>query len=248
MKHLITIAVVGAAAYFGYKFEPDLRLAITGIPYGVGHKMANSSLPNVDLATLRPDQLPKEVTIFATIPFKDTSANLVINLPAGSKHQPVKVTPPNVQLLVKGTKFKIVLPIEKTDLIEQLSLMPLDTAPPPTPTEPEPEPEPVAPEPTPAEPAPIAAPTPTAPIGPVDPVKLMRESLQTNPVKEFSIGQVTTWSPGPEETIDGETFATGIISYETPTILGQKTMQAKALIKNGSIQKWTYTKSGIEIK
>jgi hypothetical protein len=248
MKHLITIAVVGAAAYFGYKFEPDLRLAITGIPYGVGHKMANSTLPNVDLATLRPDQLPKEVTIFATIPFKDTSANLVINLPAGSKHQPVKITPPNVQLLVKGTKYKIVLPIDKTDLIEQLSLMPLDTAPPPTPTEPEPEPEPVAPEPTPAEPAPIAAPTPTAPIGPVDPVKLMRESLQTNPVKEFSIGQVTTWSPGPEETIDGETFATGIISYEATTILGQKTMQAKALIKNGSIQKWTYAKSGIEIK
>jgi hypothetical protein len=248
MKHLITIAVVGAAAYFGYKFEPDLRLAITGIPYGVGHKMANSTLPNVDLATLRPDQLPKEVTIFATIPFKDTSASLVINLPAGSKHQPVKITPPNVQLLVKGTKYKIVLPIDKTDLIEQLSLMPLDTAPPPTPTEPEPEPEPVAPEPTPVEPAPIAAPTPTAPIGPVDPVKLMRESLQTNPVKEFSIGQVTTWSPGPEETIDGETFATGIISYETPTILGQKSMQAKALIKNGSIQKWTYAKSGIEIK
>jgi hypothetical protein len=248
MKHLITIAVVGAAAYFGYKFEPDLRLAITGIPYGVGHKMANSTLPNVDLATLRPDQLPKEVTIFTTIPFKDTSANLVINLPAGSKHQPVKITPPNVQLLVKGTKYKIVLPIDKTDLIEQLSLMPLDTAPPPTPTEPEPEPEPVAPEPTPVEPAPIAAPTPTAPIGPVDPVKLMRESLQTNPVKEFSIGQVTTWSPGPEETIDGETFATGIISYETPTILGQKSMQAKALIKNGSIQKWTYAKSGIEIK
>ena len=50
------------------------------------------------------------------------------------------------------------------------------------------------------------------------------------------------------ETIDGETFATGIISYETPTILGQKSMQAKALIKNGSIQKWTYAKSGIEIK
>jgi hypothetical protein len=248
MKHLITIAVVGAAAYFGYKFEPDLRLAITGIPYGVGHIMANSTLPNVDLATLRPDQLPKEVTIFATIPFKDTSANLVINLPAGSKHQPVKITPPNVQLLVKGTKYKIVLPIDKTDLIEQLSLMPLDTAPPPTPTEPEPEPEPVAPEPTPVEPAPIAAPTPTAPIGPVDPVKLMRESLQTNPIKEFSIGQVTTWSPGPEETIDGETFATGIISYEATTILGHKTMQAKALIKNGSIQKWTYAKSGIEIK
>ncbi|MFN6018334.1 MAG: hypothetical protein ACK49N_12235 [Verrucomicrobiota bacterium] len=248
MKHLITIAVVGAAAYFGYKFEPDLRLAITGIPYGVGHKMAINSLPNVDLATLRPDQLPKEVTIFSTIPVKDQSTGIIINLPANSKLQPVKITPPNVQLLVKGTKYKIVLPIDKTDLIEQLSLMPLDTAPPPAPAEPEPEPEPAAPEPPPAEPTPIAAPTPTAPIGPVDPVKLMRETLQKKPIKEFSIGQVTTWSPGPEETIDGETFATGVISYEATTILGQKTMQAKALIKNGSIQKWTHAKSGIEIK
>lgn len=248
MKHLITIAVVGAAAYFGYKFEPDLRLAITGIPYGVGHRMAINSLPNVDLATLRSDQLPKEVTIFSTIPVKDQSTGIIINLPAGSKLQPIKITPPNVQLLVKGTNYKIVLPIEKTDLIEQLSLIPLDTTPPPTPAEPEPEPEPVAPLPTPAEPTPIAAATPTAPIGPVDSVKLMRESLQNNPVKEFSIGQVTTWSPGPEETIDGETFATGIISYEDTTILGQKTMQAKALIKNGSIQKWTHAKSGIEIK
>lgn len=247
MKHLITITVVAAAAYFGYKFEPDLRLSITGIPYGVGHKILNDSLPNVDLTALRPDQLPKEVTIFTAMPFKDTSANLVINLPPGSKHQPVKITPPNVQLLVKGTKYQIVLPIDKTDLIEQLSQMPLSSAPTETPAEPKPEPEPAAPEAPPAEPAPLAASTPTAPIGPVDPVKLMRECLQNNPIKEFSIGQVTTWSSGPEETIDGETFATGIISYEAKTILGQKTMQAKALIKNGSILKWTHAKSGIEI-
>ena len=86
MKHLITIAVVAAAAYFGYKFEPDLRLSITGIPYGVGHKILNGSLPNVDLTALRPDQLPKEVTIFTAMPFKDTSANLVINFtPKSSK-------------------------------------------------------------------------------------------------------------------------------------------------------------------
>ena len=250
MKHLITIAVIGAAAYFGYKFEPDLRLTITGIPYGVGHKILKGSLPDVDLATLRPDQLPKEVTIFTAMPIKDTSANLVINLPPGSKHQPIKITPPTVQLLVKGTKYQIVLPIDKTDLIEQLSQMPLNTAPPATPAEPEPEPQsvPDTPEAPLAEPSPIAASTPTTPVGPVDPVKMMRECLQNNPIKEFNIGQVTTWSPGPEETIDGETFATGIISYETSTILGQKSMQAKALIKNGSIQKWTHAKSGIEIK
>jgi hypothetical protein len=248
MKNLITIAVVGVAAYFGYKFEPDLRLAITGIPYGVGHRMAISSLPNVDLATLRPDQLPREVTIFTTIPAKDQSTGIIINIPAGSKLQPTKITPPNVQLLVKDTKYQIVLPIDKTDLIQQLSLMPLNTAPPEAPAEPEPVPESIAPEPPPAEPASITVPTPTAPTGPVDPLKLMRDSLQNNQIKEFSIGQVTTWSAGAEETIDGETFATGIVSYEAPTILGQKTMQAKALIKNGNIQKWINAKSGIEIK
>ena len=168
----------------------------------------------------------------------------------GSKHAPVKISPPNVHLRVEGTKYQFVLPIDKTDLIEQLSQMSLDSAPAPTNTEPATlEPQSPSAQPTPSSTV-SPKPTPTAPstATSTDAVMLMRDTLRNSPLKEFSTSQITTWSAGPQETIDGESFATGIISYEAKTILGQKSMQAKALIKNGSIQKWIHAKSGIEIK
>jgi hypothetical protein len=252
MKHLITLCVVCLAAYFGYKFEPALRQVITGIPYQANRLPANQSDLNIDPTTLRPDQLPKEVSIYVTIPFKDESSGLTANLMAGSKHPLLKVMGSDLQIQVKDTKYKITLPISKTDLLQQLAHMPLKATIdepaelPPTKTEPEPAP----PKPQTETPGPITnTPQPAATSDtPVDALKLMRDSLQNNSIKEFAIDQIVTWSPGGEETFDGETYTTGTVSYESSTILGQKTMQAKALIKNGSIQKWIHAKSGIEIK
>jgi hypothetical protein len=245
MKLLLMLIVAGSAAYFGYKHEPDLRPFITGIPQAARPSIPDS-LRDIDLASLRVDQLPKEVTIFITRPYKHSNGNLEITILPGSKHAPVKISPPNVHLRVEGTKYQFVLPIDKTDLIQQLSQMPLDSAPDPTNTEPA-LPKPQSPS---AQPTASPTPAPTAPSNATstDAVMLMRDTLRNSPLKEFSISQITTWSAGPQETIDGESFATGIISYEAKTILGQKSMQAKALIKNGSIKKWIHAKSGIEIK
>jgi hypothetical protein len=245
MKLLLMLIVAGSAAYFGYKHEPDLRPFITGIPQAARPSIPDS-LRDIDLASLRVDQLPKEVTIFITRPYRHSNGNLEITILPGSKHAPVKISPPNVHLRVEGTKYQFVLPIDKTDLIQQLSQMPLDSAPDPTNTEPA-LPKPQSPS---AQPTASPTPAPTAPstATSTDAVMLMRDTLRNSPLKEFSISQITTWSAGPQETIDGESFATGIISYEAKTILGQKSMQAKALIKNGSIKKWIHAKSGIEIK
>jgi hypothetical protein len=245
MKLLLMLIVAGSAAYFGYKHEPDLRPFITGIPQAA-HPSIPDSLRDIDLASLSANQLPKEVTIFITRPYKHSNGNLEITILPGSKHAPVKISPPNVHLRVEGTKYQFVLPIDKTDLIQQLSQMPLDSAPDPTNTEPA-LPKPQSPS---AQPTASPTPAPTAPSNATstDAVMLMRDTLRNSPLKEFSISQITTWSAGPQETIDGESFATGIISYEAKTILGQKSMQAKALIKNGSIKKWIHAKSGIEIK
>ena len=245
MKLFLMLIVAGSAAYFGYKHEPDLRPFITGIPQAVRPSIPDS-LRGINLASLRADQLPKEVTIFITRPYKHSNGNLEITILPGSKHAPVKISPPNVHLRVEGTKYQFVLPIDKTDLIQQLSQMPLDSAPDPTNTDPA-LPKPQSPS---AQPTASPTPAPTAPstATSTDAVMLMRDTLRNSPLKEFSISQITTWSAGPQETIDGESFATGIISYEAKTILGQKSMQAKALIKNGSIKKWIHAKSGIEIK
>lgn len=115
--------------------------------------------------------------------------------------------------------------------------------------EPIPEPEPApSPEPTPA-PAPEPAPTPApAESGPVNVVKVMQDSIRGGQVKEFTFDQVLGWEASAEETVDGEAFKTGTISYKAETIFGVKTIQAKALIKDGKVMRWIWPKSGMEIK
>jgi hypothetical protein len=132
-------------------------------------------------------------------------------------------------------------------------------------TTPEPEPEPAAePETTPetevteepeTAPEPEIAPEETSePVTAGDEsaadgiVAIMQASLNQGQIKEFTAEQVVSWTPGPEETIDGEVFQTGLVNYNAETIFGAKTIQAKALIKNGKVLRWVWPKSGMEIK
>lgn len=116
---------------------------------------------------------------------------------------------------------------------------------------PVPEPEPaVTPEPVPApepEPAPMPEPVPT-PAAAGNPVAAMQASIKAGQIKEFTADQVQEWKAGPDEQVDGETYQTGLASYKAETIFGVKTIQAKALIKGGKVQRWIWPKSGMEIK
>ncbi|MGE9268333.1 MAG: hypothetical protein ACQKBY_09570 [Verrucomicrobiales bacterium] len=87
--------------------------------------------------------------------------------------------------------------------------------------------------------------------GPVDPdqiVALMQESIKGGAIKEFTFDQVEEWKAGEEETVDGVPYQTGIAGYQAETIFGVKTVQAKALIKNGKVARWVYAKTGMEIR
>lgn len=99
-----------------------------------------------------------------------------------------------------------------------------------------------------AEPAPVAA-TPAAAAG--DPnavVKIMQESVQARQINEFAFNQVLGWKAEADETVNGEVFQAGSLTYKAETIFGVKTIQAKALIKDGKVQRWIWPKSGLEIK
>jgi hypothetical protein len=103
------------------------------------------------------------------------------------------------------------------------------------------------PEPAP-EPEPEPAPEPVA-EGPVDVVAVMQESIKSGSIKEFSFDQVLDWQASEEaETIDGDSYQIGTASYKAETVFGVKTIQAKALIKDGKIVRWLWPKSGMEIK
>ncbi|MDF1714674.1 MAG: hypothetical protein P1U90_20755 [Akkermansiaceae bacterium] len=115
----------------------------------------------------------------------------------------------------------------------------------PTPT-PTPEPMPVV-EPEP-EPAPTPAPVGGAKLTDDEIIALMKESIAGGAVKEFTSDQVKGWKPNGDETIDGTEYQTGLAAYEAATIFGVRPVQAKALIKDGKIERWVYAKSGMEIQ
>ena len=79
-----------------------------------------------------------------------------------------------------------------------------------------------------------------------DPALLLDEKTIVS--KEFKFEQVEGWKAGEEETVDGESYQTGLAAYKAQTIFGEKTVQAKALIKGGKVVKWIYAKTGMEIR
>ena len=117
---------------------------------------------------------------------------------------------------------------------------------------PEPKPEPMMPKPEPkpamVEPTPEPAEVASSSLSPEQIVEAMKKSIGGGAVKEFKLEQVEGWKAGEEEDFCGETFQTGLAAYKAETIFGVKTVQAKALIKDGKVRKWVYAKTGMEIR
>jgi hypothetical protein len=272
MKAFLFVLGLLAAGILGYSFEPQFRLALTGKT--PAEKTATTDLvqapatkPTIDTAGIPADRLPAKVLLKAEVEIVDAASDLRMKVPAGNKMNLVRLEGANVIISPGAGPFEGSVPIEQTDLMEQLAAMPETPSPTPVPT-PEPAPEPTpelvptpepapAPEPTPEpapapeptpEPTPVPEPTP-APVGSGDPVAIMKASIQAGEIKEFSFDQVLEWVAGEgSETIDGQTYQTGIASYKAETVFGVKTIQAKALIQGDKVVRWLWPKSGMEIK
>ncbi|MCX6868344.1 MAG: hypothetical protein NTV46_19485 [Verrucomicrobia bacterium] len=220
-------------------------------------------LPAVDPASLTPDQLPAKVTLKADVKVTDAASEVTMTIPSGNRVKLVRIETTHAVVSPGDGPYTGSLPIFQTDLMEQLAASPpVVVTPPPVPATLTPKPSP-APEPTPA-PAgtpdntvvtPPTAPTPapvveTAPVtaGSDDVVKVMQASLKAGQIKEFTFDQVQEWKAEANETAGGEVFQTGSISYNAETIFGAKTIQAKAYVKGGKVERWVWTKTGMEIK
>jgi len=166
MKLFLILFGTAGAGILGYMTEPSLR------PYVIGgspktsvevHAAPDTSdltaaAAQIYLARLTPEQLPKKVILKEETRFSDESSGLTITVAAGSLAKLISLNGTNVSVRPGDTAYTIIVPISKTDLIEQLIANP---PPPPAPAPaPEPTPAPAA-EPIPAPaPEPIPAPAP----------------------------------------------------------------------------------------
>ena len=327
MKQLMILLGMGAACILGYMAEPSLRYNLTGnhskqtLPTASPTETVTQA--TIDPNTLSADQLPAKVSLKSSIAYTDKSSGLTLSFASGSSVKLVRVEGSNVIIRPAETTLTLVVPIEKTDLMDQLAANPpstsnvkessspsntpalgdsAGTAPTPAPTpapitapapapepaptpaptttepapapvpdatpawEPAPEPAPntdpaadpapnMEPAPSPGTPAPTAEPAPTPTPSPapasgaaVDVVKAMQDSIKSGQIKEFTFEQVLAWKDEGTESVGGDTFQVGSCSYKAETIFGVKTIQAKAFVKNGKVQRWIGLKSGMDIK
>lgn len=270
MKLVLAIIGISTSGIIGYLLEPTLRPILTHQEKAAQKRKTETPTPTpppekspeltFDYTKLQPQQLPAKVTLKSEAKATAAGETDAVPLPAGTKVKPLRIEGFELLFSVLGTaQGKI--DVKQTDLVEQLIANPpppvvVETepeaeAPPVVAVKPEPEPEPmIEAEP---EPAPTVATTPesaapaTATLGPDGIIALMKSSLESKQISEFSIDQVNDWKAGDEETIDGESYQTGIASYQAETIFGTKNIQAKALIKGGKIVRWIWPTSGLEI-
>lgn len=83
---------------------------------------------------------------------------------------------------------------------------------------------------------------------PIDEIRqMMQHSIQQAEIHHFTIGQVTQWKDFGEEQIDGVNYQFGLIDYRENTIFGEREFEAKALIRNGKVEKWVWPINGMRI-
>lgn len=265
---------IAAAAALGFYAEPDLRVSLTGLKPSSNQLVLNQSLlvrpadgsAPIPLSSLRPDQLPATVTLQIAVSANNPATGESITLPAGGAAKLVRVDGINLVVSPVGQAFFGSVPYNQTDLLTKLAQMPALTAP-PTPSTPTPQAEPPSPPVSPLNPstpdpletlanekAPEVTPTPppTAPTASSAPneadiVAIMKESIQNVQITEFKFADVLEWKAAPAEDLDGATYQIGLASYRAETIFGVKTFQAKALIKDGKVNRWIGKKSGQDL-
>lgn len=257
--------------YYESKIERELQdleqknLVKVEVPSPGGKAMMT-----IDLREILPAELPEKVTLKKLTEVSPKEGTSVVELPAGTVVRVKGLEGREVLIGAMSGSFEGRAAILATDLVEQVAqaravelfgvVAQVDPTPTPTPV-PAPTPAPVpTPVPTPT-PAPVPTPTPTpapAPAPTPAPVPtalaaeqieaLMQENIKGGGVKEFKFVDVKGWKAGEEEDVDGVTYQTGLAAYQADTIFGPKTVQAKALIKDGKIVKWVYAKTGMEIR
>ena len=85
-------------------------------------------------------------------------------------------------------------------------------------------------------------------LTPEELVAAMKAGLEAGALKELDIAKVETWEAMEKEFFDGDEFQVGVVNYKEVTILGEKTLQAKALFRKGKLVKWIHAKTGMQIR
>lgn len=224
----------------------------------------------IDLEDVDPKDYPAKITLSSSMILTDQNGLSPLKLDPGSPVKPLlldemllEVTSPLATHLtgkvsVLDTNFAEQVAIKRMD--RRMAMLEMEKGgndtPAPPPTDPTPSPKEVAsvesadPEEMMEKPEPEPAPEPETPkvLTVEEIIAAMKESLQGGQISELDASKVINWESADRESFDGEEFQVGLATYREMTILGEKTLQAKALFKEGKLDKWIHAKTGMQIR
>lgn len=203
----------------------------------------------VDLTKITSEDFPEKVSLKVPLTITDPSG-ITMSLKKGNEVKPLRLE--GDQLVVQPVGFPVEgkLHVDQTDFKKHaVVMMEKRMAKQDTVAKSDPAPKP--------DPAPPAATTPDSQPEP-EPAKnkldesaiiaAMKASVANVKVTEFQAAQVTKWKAGKEMKFDGEVYQTGLVSFKAETILGVQEHDAIALIKDGSVLKWMWAKTKLEMR
>jgi hypothetical protein len=77
--------------------------------------------------------------------------------------------------------------------------------------------------------------------------QIMQRSLLDSEVTHFTVAQVIEFKEVGQTEISGVSYDFGMIDYRENTIFGERVYQAKALIRDGKVEKWIWPSNGMQI-
>lgn len=278
MKFILNLLVIAAAGFLGYALEPNLRLELTGIshlppqPKPQPGNQEEQVLSKIDVRAYDFEQLPQQITLKKSAEVTDSASGTKMTIPEGTKVKLVRLGTGTLVISPGIPTVEGEVDVQDTDIREQLS-----TNPPPPVVAKKPEMDAMAGnepsdamtgektasndpamdgsspgsnpalKPVEGEPAP-AAPAEFAPLAQDEIVKIMQESIRSGQVSSFKIEDVSEWTAGEPEELNGVKYNVGMVSYTGTTFMGKSQLRGKAYISGGKVHNWINPKSGTDLK
>lgn len=79
-------------------------------------------------------------------------------------------------------------------------------------------------------------------------VKIMQDSIRSGQVTSFKVEDVSEWTAGEPEELNGVKFNIGLVTYTGTTFMGKSQLRGKAYISGGKVHNWVNPKSGTDLK
>jgi len=186
----------------------------------------------LDLTLVKPEDFPDKVALKETLYITEPKSGMTMELKQGTEIKPLRIEGSDLVYETIGIPLESRIHVDKTNFKELAR--PRMLARQQKEAEMKLAAEAPAPEPVVLDEAAIIA--------------LLKSELEAGKVTEFKADQVTAWEAGDEMEFDGQTYQTGLVSFQAETIIGLQQNKALALIDNGEVVKWLWAKTKLEMR